>query len=89
MTENYSQGYAIHSMGTNIHQIVAGCFSDVVGGDNQARANAAFIVRAVNSHAALVSALESIVSGDPHGGTYSGSQCVDIARAALAAAKGE
>ena len=46
-------------------------------------ANAALIAAAPE----LADALEQIVRGDfPHGGTYSGSQCVEIARAALAKA---
>ncbi len=56
------------------------------------RANAAFIVRACNSHAALVAALEEIdrrlsQQVDADTATWPEETCRDIARAALAAAK--
>ena len=53
-----------------------------------AEANAAFIVRACNSHAALVAALEQVcfVLTDEYGANATW-PCIDQARAALAAAK--
>ena len=52
-------------------------------------ANAAFIVRAANSHAALVAALESLLTTGPFEGRMSDAEIRKQARAALAAAKGE
>ena len=40
-------------------------------------------------NAELLAALKEIVNGDPAGATYSGSQCVEIARAAIAKAEGK
>ena len=53
----YSQPFAIGEHGKP--NLVAGCFGDVAGGEETAEANAARIVLAVNSHEALVEALEA------------------------------
>ncbi len=58
MRENYSQPFAVFQGEANL---VAGVFGDVRGGQGAARANAEFIVRAVNSHAELLMALVELV----------------------------
>ncbi len=71
------------------HREVAAVYWHVVDSDHEtALANAAFIVRAVNSHAALVEALEDVLSL-----YFAASQTPDMnfvnkARAALTLAKG-
>ena len=55
----------------------------------ESKANANFIVVAVNSHADLVAALEAIARGLTNGQLERGETPATIARAALKAAKGE
>lgn len=59
MTEQYNQPFAVTQKGEP--NLIAGTFGDVKGGIEVAEANAAFIVRACNSHAKLVKALERLV----------------------------
>jgi len=58
-------------------------------GPDDGRPNAALIVRAVNAHAALVEALERIVNAHAAMVDDFEEQVVEIAKAALRAAKGE
>ncbi len=53
--EKYSQSFAIIEKGKP--NLIAGLFADVNGGEETAKANAALIVRAVNSYEPLVAAL--------------------------------
>ena len=73
---------------------VIGNLIDLMGvssiGINEARANAAFIVRACNAHAALVEALERMertFAGIAHADTQAGEWAIRDARAALQHAK--
>lgn len=52
-----------------------------------AEANAEFIVRAVNSHADMLAALEYIVAWNPK--TWSAEKARDMAKAAIAKARGQ
>lgn len=54
-------------------------------GNGVCEANARLIAAAPE----LLAALKEIINGDPAGGTYSGSQCVAIAEAAIAKAEGK
>lgn len=54
--QGYSQSSCVAGTGVRGLQIIAGCFNDI-GGDEVAAANAAFIIRACNSHDRLVAAL--------------------------------
>ena len=69
-----------------------GCcpIADVLGVDEGAKLNAEFICRAVNCHTALVAAAQSLCewhdANEPHGTLR---DCVQIARLALAKAKGK
>ena len=64
-------------------QIIA----DLMGCGENRKANAAFIVRAVNSHDLLVNALEAVLDAGYLEGAYQ--PTIDMVHAALAAAKGE
>lgn len=57
--------------------------------DEESEANASLIVRAVNAHDALVSALEAIVNAHDAMVDDFEEQVVEIARAALRASRGE
>lgn len=83
MRESYSQSSAIAS-GDKV--LVAGCFSDTGGGAEAAEANAALIVRCVNSHAALVGALKGVAALNENAGEIGAGMLVQLvtkARAAL------
>lgn len=54
---SYSQSSGVIGIENNIKRLICGCFNDI-GGDEVAAANAAHIVRCVNAHDALVSALK-------------------------------
>lgn len=60
MREKYTQPFCIYESAKP--NLICGCFGDVAGGADTARANAAFIVRAVNSHDGLMSALKDAQS---------------------------
>lgn len=62
------------------------CVATQLGNGKEAEANAEFIVRAVNSHDALVAALETLLQKCR---VRNGQLELDQARAALALAKGE
>lgn len=56
MTEEYNQPFGIYELGKP--NLITGCFKDVKGGIEVTEANAAFIVRACNSHYELLEALK-------------------------------
>lgn len=84
----YRQPIGIAQKGTA--NLVAGIFEDVNGGLDTAKANAALIVRAVNSHEALVKALvrccASLEELSEHCESYH-VEAIEEARAALKLAK--
>lgn len=53
MRENYAQSRAIAASINERVQLIAGCFMDVSGGEEQAGANSELIVQAVNEYDAL------------------------------------
>ena len=84
MRTNYCQGFTIASRGEHI-TLIAGCFNDVRGGEDVARANAELIAAAPD----LLAALQAIVTDE--GGTRSVSRdhlIAVAARAAIAKATG-
>lgn len=65
MRDGYSQPWGIVSPGAG-YALIGGLFGDTAGGEAAAEANARLIVRAVNSHDALVSALRRVVEEMAH-----------------------
>jgi hypothetical protein len=64
--QSYTQSACVTGLGEHRMKIIAGCFSDI-GGVDVAAANAAFIVKAVNSHEQLVAAARQALA-----------ECVDL-----------
>ncbi len=56
--QSYSQPYCVAGTGENIGQLIAGCFGDTKGGEEAAKANAEFIVKACNNYELVVTALK-------------------------------
>ena len=89
--KSYSQSSCVVGLGENMHKIICGCFDDI-GGEDVANANASLIVRAVNSHAELVAALDGMMllaegSGIENFSSDDRAIC-ERAKAALSRAKG-
>lgn len=83
--QGYSQPFAIAE--TDKYNLVAGIFGDVKGGVETAEANAAFIVRACNSHEELLEALKQLVEAGPVYGMINNAPFLN-AKAAIARATG-
>lgn len=90
----YSQPFAVAEHGSK--NLIAGCFGDVRGGPDTAEANARLIVRAVNSHDDMLTALRPFallakLHGDDHEQVTPalGITLGDCRRAAKAIAKAE
>lgn len=50
MSQTFKQSWAVaaHDFGSNLHSLIAGCFSDTEGGEDAARENAKFIAQMFN-----------------------------------------
>lgn len=77
--QSYSQSSCIAGTGANSLQLVAGCFNDI-GGPEVAAGNAAFIVRACNSHEQLVAALRNLIAASDAYSTVHAPDSDDAAR---------
>lgn len=87
--QGQTQPFAIAETGT--FNLIAALFGDVKGGEEVAKANAAFVVRCVNSHADLVAALRCFLADERFqvavgGNPIAVDRMLEQARAALAKA---
>lgn len=79
--QGYSQSSCVTGTGEDRLKLIAGCFNDI-GGAGVAAANAAFIVRAVNSHQILVDGLKAALENGELGDWQSARRAINEALAA-------